>query len=109
MRILKYNDKLVEGVGHEDKMNNMKNKIKNILNDTEFWQPKMIIEEKEPFYWRLNPDWVEEKTKAIMKLISNPVKEERKRITGIIRQVGALENDEEVEKLINIINNTPSL
>ncbi len=42
MRILKYNDKLVEGVGHEDKMNNMKNKIKNILNDTEFWQPKLI-------------------------------------------------------------------
>ncbi len=39
-----------------------------------------------------------------MKLISNPVKEERKRITGIIRQVGALENDEEVEKLINTIN-----
>jgi hypothetical protein len=56
MRILKYNDKLVEGVGHEDKMNNMKNKIKNILNDTEFWQPKMIIEEKEPFYWRLNKE-----------------------------------------------------
>ena len=76
----------------------MKNKIKNILNDTEFWQPQ-----------RLNPDWVEEKTKAIMKLISNPVKEERKRITGIIRQVGALENDEEVEKLINIINNSNSL
>ena len=44
-----------------------------------------------------------------MKLISNPVKEERKRITGIIRQVGALENDEEVEKLINIINNSNSL
>jgi hypothetical protein len=33
------------------------------------------------------------------------IKEERKRITGIIRQVGALENDEEVEKLIDIINN----
>ena len=105
MRILKYNDKLVEEVGHEDKMNNMKNKIKNILNDTEFWQPKMIIEEKEPFYWRLNPDWVEEKTKAIMKLIEA----ERKRTIGIIRQVGALENDEEVEKLINIINNSNSL
>ncbi|NLD16969.1 MAG: hypothetical protein GX666_05215 [Tissierellia bacterium] len=105
MRILKYNDKLVEEVGHEDKMNNMKNKIKNILNDTEFWQPQMIIEEKEPFYWRLNPDWVEEKTKAIMKLIEA----ERKRTIGIIRQVGALENDEEVEKLINIINNSNSL
>lgn len=33
------------------------------------------------------------------------IKEERKRITGIIRQVGALENDKEVEKLIDIINN----
>lgn len=49
----------------------MKNKLKDILNDNEFYQPAMIIEEKEPFWWRLNPNWVEDKVKQIEKLYAS--------------------------------------
>jgi len=59
----------------------MENKIKDILNDSEFWQPQMIIEEQDPFYWRLNPKWVEEKTKAIMNLIKESTEGLKKGIT----------------------------
>jgi len=52
--------------------------------------------------------WAEDSYKSIadwwLSKLDLALEEERKRITGIIRQVGALENDEEVEKLINTIN-----
>lgn len=50
-------------------------------------------------------DFIDELLKSQREEYKESIKEERKRITGIIRQVGALENDEEVEKLIDIINN----
>ena len=45
----------------------IENKIIEILDDCESWQPEMIIEEKEPFWWRLNKNWLKEKAKRIVK------------------------------------------
>ena len=50
-------------------MKNLKQQIKEILEDNEFYQPEMIIEEKEPFFWRLNSDWVNDKVEQILKII----------------------------------------
>ena len=57
----------------------MKQKIKNeiikILNDCEYWQPKMIIEEKEPFFWEINPDWLEDKSNRLSELFEKQKQE----------------------------------
>lgn len=50
--------------------------IEDVINNNEFWQPKMIIEEKEPFFWRLNPDFVKEKSSIIADKVMEVVKNE---------------------------------
>jgi len=53
-------------------MNKLYKKIEEILNnDQEAWQPDMIIERKEPFYWRISPRWIKEKTKQIVNLMES--------------------------------------
>lgn len=49
----------------------IKKGIKSILDDTEFWQLGMIIEEKEPFWWRFNPKWLEQKAQEIWVFLIN--------------------------------------
>ena len=47
--------------------------IKIIIDNTENWQPNgeegscFIIEESEPFFWRINPLWAEEIANKILK------------------------------------------
>ena len=51
--------------------------IKIITENTKFWQPNgvkgscFIIEEEEPFYWRINPKWAEEVAQKIIKEITD--------------------------------------
>jgi hypothetical protein len=41
-------------------------KIIQIIKDSqEYWQPDMIIEKGEPFFWRINPQWIHEVAKKI--------------------------------------------
>jgi len=48
--------------------------IEIITNETEYWQPHgkkdscFIIEETEPFFWRINPKWAEEVAHKILAL-----------------------------------------
>jgi hypothetical protein len=57
----------------------MKQKIKNeiikILNDCDYWQPKMIIAKKEPFFWEINPDWLEDKSNRLSELFEKQKQE----------------------------------
>jgi len=52
-------------------MNKLFKQIEEILNDQELWQPDMIIERKNPFYWRISPSWIKEKTKQIVNLLES--------------------------------------
>lgn len=47
----------------------MEKEIREIIEDTKYWQPDMIIERKEPFFWRMSRDWVDDKVKRIMRVI----------------------------------------
>jgi hypothetical protein len=47
----------------------LKRQIIKILNDNEFYMPEMIIEEAEPFFWRLSPRWVKDKAERIVDLV----------------------------------------
>ena len=48
--------------------------IKIIIDNTEYWQPHgkknscFVIEEEEPFFWRINPKWANDTAEKIMKL-----------------------------------------
>lgn len=69
----------------------MKQKIKNeiikILNDCEYWQPKMIIEEKEPFFWKINPDWLEDKSNRLSELFEKQKQEIVEEIENILENL----------------------
>lgn len=69
----------------------MKQKIKNeiikILNDCEYWQPKMIIEEKEPFFWKINPDWLEDKSNRLSELFEKQKQEIVEEIEGAFMEI----------------------
>ena len=54
-------------------MKNLKEIIIDILEDNQYWQPKMIIEEGEPFFWRLSKDWIREKTQGIIKTLKDKI------------------------------------
>jgi hypothetical protein len=56
---------------------NLKEKLKELISrNTEYWLPYgkydkkkgscFIIEEKEPFFWRINPKWAEELAEKII-------------------------------------------
>ena len=47
----------------------LRDRIIEILEDCEYYQPKMIIEEKEPFFWRINKSWLKDKAGQISKLL----------------------------------------
>ena len=56
----------------------MKNEIIEIIeNNTEYWQSHgeenscFIIEEKPPFWWRINHRWAEEVAEKIVKLMND--------------------------------------
>lgn len=44
--------------------------IIEILDDSQFWQPDMIIERKDPFFWRLSKRWLNTKAKELMELFN---------------------------------------
>ena len=44
-------------------------KIVEILCNTEWLQPSMIIETKEPFFWRVSKKWAKQKAKEIIKAL----------------------------------------
>jgi hypothetical protein len=59
----------------------IKEKLKKlILANTEYWLPYgkydkkrgscFIIEEKEPFFWRINPEWAEELAEKITEFLN---------------------------------------
>ena len=57
-------------------MKDIKEKITEIITGSkEYWQPYgpkdgfFIIEEEEPFWWRINPAWAEEIVDEILKLL----------------------------------------
>ena len=50
-------------------------KIREILEDIDYYQPGMIIEEEEPFWFRMHPDWVKDKTEQLTTLIQEEVEE----------------------------------
>ena len=56
----------------------LKKQIIKILNDNEYYIPEMIIEEVEPFFWRLSRRWVKDKAERIVNLIVNNQNEKAK-------------------------------
>ena len=49
----------------------LQKEIRKILQDTEnLLQPNDVIEEKDPFFWRISKKWAKEKATRIMELIN---------------------------------------
>jgi hypothetical protein len=51
--------------------NLLKKDIEKIINDIEEYQPEMIIKEKPPFFWKLNPIFVKDKTEKLTTLFES--------------------------------------
>ena len=47
----------------------LQKQIIKILNDNEYYIPEMIIEEVEPFFWRLSSRWVKDKAERLLDLV----------------------------------------
>jgi putative SOS response-associated peptidase YedK len=62
----------------KEKNRKLQRQIVRILNDNEYYLPEMIIEEVEPFFWRLSPRWVKDKAEGILNLIFNVQNEKTK-------------------------------
>jgi len=56
----------------------LQKQIIKILNDNEYYIPEMIIEEVEPFFWRLSSRWVKDKAERIVDLIVDVQNEKTK-------------------------------
>jgi len=67
--------------------------IKIITGNTEYWQPHgkkdscFIIEEWEPFFWRINPEWAEEVSGKILKLFATQRKQAQREITQDFKKI----------------------
>jgi len=75
----------------------LKEKLKElILTNTEYWQPYgkcdekrrtcFIIEEMEPFFWRINPEWAGELAQKILELFEEENKKLLKEIDDLKMQ-----------------------
>ena len=62
---------------HKEKIY-LKKQIIKILNDNEYYIPEMIIEEVEPFFWRLSRRWLKDKAERIVDLITDIQNEKSK-------------------------------
>jgi len=64
---------------------------------------------REEFAQYLRDNWENRETLPVADYWINKMKEQRKKMikktTGILRQIGTVENDEDMEKVINIIKN----
>jgi len=58
----------------------MKKEIEKIIKDIEEYQPEMIIKEKPPFFWKLNPIFVKDKTDKLATLFDSQIEEGDKKI-----------------------------
>ena len=56
----------------------LQRQIVKILNDNEYYLPEMIIEEVEPFFWRMSRRWVKDKAERIVDLIVDVQNEKTK-------------------------------
>jgi hypothetical protein len=62
----------------------LRDKIAKIINENEYYQPVgkkdscFIIEQEEPFFWRLNPNWVKDKADQIFTLFEKEIKSKLK-------------------------------
>ena len=57
---------------------NLQQQIEEILQYNPYYKSvggendkDVVVQESDPFFWRLNPEWVKDKAKMIIKLIKN--------------------------------------
>ena len=74
----KTTEKIVNRRQGKSYLRELQKQIIEILNDNEYYMPDIIIEEKEPFFWRLSPSWLKDKAERIVELVSEEQNEKTK-------------------------------